>query len=146
MMNAGLKEYVNTNREILKGTNEQSPRNLRYSFRSDLAEIREHRVDQLEGLVDLFTDFSAGEDDLPADKDQKNNLRFHHTIDETRKQLRFIGAEVVMPAGQAFQTDGELDVARAYDVLDLKVRELGVEAEFLDDTGILSRSQFRVIL
>jgi len=29
-----------------------------------LSEVGEHRVDELEGLVDLLADFGAGEDDL----------------------------------------------------------------------------------
>lgn len=44
----------------------------------------------------------------------------------------------MMARCKTLQTDGEFDVTRANDVLDLKVRELGVEAEFLNDARILS--------
>lgn len=47
--------------------------------------------------------------------------------------------------GQTFQADGELDVARANDVLNLEIGELGVEAELLDDARILARCQLAVV-
>jgi len=107
---------------------------------------RKHRIDQLERLIDLFTDLGASQDYLSADEDQEDNLGLHHAVDETREQLWLIGTEVVVAAGQTLQTDRELDVARADDVLDLEIRELGIEAELLDDTRVLPRRQFRVIL
>lgn len=48
--------------------------------------------------------------------------------------------------GQTLQTDGELDVAGADDVLDLKVRELGIEAKLLDDARVLAGGQLGVVL
>lgn len=47
--------------------------------------------------------------------------------------------------GQTLQSDGELNVARADDVLNLEVRELGIEAKFLDDARVLAGRQLRVI-
>jgi hypothetical protein len=75
-----------------------------------------------------------------------NNLGLHHSVDETREQLRLVRAEHVMACGKTFQTDRELDIARANDVLNLEVGELCVEAELLDDTSVLARSQLRVVL
>jgi len=46
---------------------------------------------------------------------------------------------------QALQSDRELYVARADDVLDLELGELGVEAQFLDDARVLARRKSRVI-
>jgi hypothetical protein len=94
----------------------------------DLAEILEHRVDQLEGVVDLVSDFGASQDNLAANEDQKHDLRLDHAVDEAREQLRLVRAEVVVARSQTLQADGELDVTRTDNVLDLKVRELGVEA------------------
>jgi 1,2-phenylacetyl-CoA epoxidase catalytic subunit len=37
-----------------------------------LAEVGQDRVDHLEGLVDLFTDLGASEDDLARDEDEKH--------------------------------------------------------------------------
>lgn len=51
-----------------------------------------------------------------------------------------------MAAGQALQTDGKLDVAAADDVLNLKVRELGIEAELLNDARIFAAGQLAIIL
>lgn len=51
-----------------------------------------------------------------------------------------------MASSKTFQSDRELDVARANNVLNLEVGELGVEAELLDDTSVLARSQLRVVL
>lgn len=41
-----------------------------------------------------------------------------------------------MRVGEALEPDRELDVARADDVLDLELGELGVEAELLDDARV----------
>jgi hypothetical protein len=105
-----------------------------------------HRVDHFECLVNLFSNFRASQDDLARDEDQENNLRLDHSVDETREQLRFIRAEVVMAWRKTFQANGELDVARADDVLDLEVGELGVETELLDDASILSWCKLRIVL
>ena len=105
----------------------------------------EHRVDQLEGLVDLLTNFGTGQDDLATDEDEQDDLRLHHAIDETREELRLVRAEVVMATSQTFETDGELDVARSDNVLDLEVGELGVEAKLLDNTSVFTRGQLRIV-
>lgn len=112
----------------------------------DLAEILQDRVDELEGVIDLITDLGAGKDDLAADEDQEHDLGLDHTVDQAREQLGFVGTEVVMARSQTFETDGELDIARTDNVLDLEVGELGVEAELLDDTGVLARGKLGVIL
>ncbi|KAB8339080.1 hypothetical protein FH972_022016 [Carpinus fangiana] len=106
---------------------------------------RQHGNHHLEGLVDLLADLGTSEDDLAADEDEENNLRFHHAVDEAREQLRLVRAEVIVPHGQAFETDGEADITRSDDILDLEVRELGIEAQFLYDTRILARRQLRII-
>ena len=105
----------------------------------------QHRVNHFERLVDLLTHFRAGKDNLTADEDQEHNLGLDHAVDETREQLGLVRAEVVMLGSKTLETDGELDVARTDDVLDLEVRELGVEAELLDDTSVLARGKLRVI-
>ena len=103
-------------------------------------------VDHLKGLVDLLADLGASENDLAAHEDEEHNLGLDHAVDETGEELRLVGAEVVMLGGQTLETDGELDVARADNVLDLEVGELGIEAELLDDAGVLARSKLRVVL
>lgn len=112
----------------------------------DLAEVLEHRVNHLEGLVDLLTDLGTSEDDLATNEDEKHNFRLNHSVNETREQLRLIGAEIVVARRKTLEPNGELDVARADNILDLEVRELGVEAELLDDTRVLAASKLRVIL
>jgi hypothetical protein len=107
---------------------------------------RKYRVDQLESLVDLLTNFSTSQDNLATDEDQENDLGLHHAIDQTREQLGLVGAEVVVTRGQPLQTDGELDVARADDVLDLEIGKLGVETKLLDNTRVPARSPLRIIL
>ena len=52
---------------------------------------------------------------------------------------------MVMTRRKALQTDGELDIARADNVLDLEVRELGVKAKLLDDSCVFTRRQARVL-
>lgn len=114
-------------------------------------------------MVDLFTDLGTSEDDLARDEDEKHlgdvsmrkktwsrwkgthDLGLHHSVDETGEQLRLVRAEHVMACGKTFQTDRELDVAGADNVLDLKVGELGIEAELLDNTSVLAGSELRVV-
>ena len=123
-----------------RGKKPKDPRGL------DLAEILQHRVDHLKSLIDLLADFGTGQDNLAADEDQKHDLGLDHTVDETREQLRLIRAEVVMLGGQTLEANRELDVARADDVLDLEIGELGIEAKLLNDARILARRKLRVIL
>ncbi len=52
--------------------------------------FREHRIDVLKGFVDLFPDFGTGEHDLARHEDEQHDLGLHHTVDETRKELRLI--------------------------------------------------------
>lgn len=99
---------------------------------------RQHRVDHLKGLIDLFSDLGTGQDNLAAYEDEEHNFGLDHTIDETGEQLGLVGAEVVMAACQTLQTDGKLDVARADDVLDLKIRKLGIEPQLLDDSRVFA--------
>lgn len=94
----------------------------------DLAEVLQHRVDELKGVVDLVPDLGTSEDDLAADEDKKHDLGLDHAVYKTGEQLRLVRAEVVVARCQTLEADGELDVTRANDVLDLEVRELGVEA------------------
>lgn len=107
---------------------------------------RKHRVDQLEGLVNLLTDFSTSQDNLATDEDQENDLGLHHAVDQTREQFRLVRTEIVVTRGQPLQTDGELDVARADDILDFEIGKLGVETKLLDNTRVFARSQLRIIL
>ena len=107
---------------------------------------REHRIDQLESRINLLTHFGAGQNDLATNENQEHNLGLHHAVDQTREEFRLVGAEMVVTRGQTLQTDGELDIAGADDVLDLEVRELGVETKLLDDTRVFSGSQLGIIL
>lgn len=102
---------------------------------------RKHRVDHLKGLIDLFSHFGAGQDNLAAYEDEEHNLRLDHAIDETREQFRLVRAKMMMPTSKTLQTDGKLDVAGANNVLDLEIREFGIEPKLLDDPGILARCQ-----
>jgi len=78
---------------------------------SHFAEVLKHRVYHLKGVVDLLSNFRSSQDNLSAYEDEKHDLRSDHAVDEAREQLRLIGAEVVMATGQAFETDGEFDIA-----------------------------------
>ena len=113
---------------------------------SGLAEVGEHGVDELESLVDLLANLGTSQDDLARDEDQEDDLGLHHAVDETGEECGLVGAEHVVTACQTFETDRELDVARADNVLDLKVGELRVEAKLLDDTSVLAAGKLAVVL
>lgn len=102
--------------------------------------------DRLECLVDLLSDFGTCEHDLTADEYQQNNLGLDHSVDKTREELRLVRAERVMLSSKTFKSNWESNVARADDVLNLEVSELGVEAELLNDSSIFSASKLRVVL
>ena len=72
-------------------------------------------------MVDLFTNLGTGQDDLARHEDKQDDLRLHHTVNETGEEFRLVGRESVMARCKTLQTNGELDVARADDVLDLEV-------------------------
>lgn len=112
---------------------------------SGLAEVGEHGVDELESLVDLLANLGTSQDDLARDEDQEDDLGLHHAVDETGEEFGLVGAEHVVTASKALETNRELDVARSDNVLDLEVGELCVEAELLDDTGVLARGKLAVI-
>ena len=114
-------------------------------MRLNLAEVLKHRVDHFKSLVDFLSDLGTSEDNLTADEDQQHDFRLNHAVDETREQLRFVRTEVMMARCQTLKTDGELDVARSDDVLDLEIRKLGIKAKLLNDTGILARGKLGVI-
>ena len=113
---------------------------------SDVQHTLKHRVDHFECLVNLFSNFRASQDDLARNEDEENNLGLDHSVDETREQLGLIRAEVVMAGRKTFQTNGELDVTGADNVLDLEVGKLGIETKLLDDTSVLARCKLRVVL
>lgn len=128
-----------------------------YTFLKSVLAVREYnnkgwdklalkdRVDHFEGLVDLLADFRTSQDNLATDEDEKNNFRLDHSVDQTREQFRLIRAEIVMARSETLQTDWELDIAGANDVLDFEVRELGIETKLLDNTSILAGRKLRVI-
>ena len=68
-------------------------------------------------------------------------MKAHNTT-----HLRLVGAELSVAVCKTLKTNGELDVTRADDVLNLELRELCVEAELLDDTRVLARRQARIVL
>lgn len=105
-----------------------------------------HRIDHLKRLIDLLSHLRTSQDNLAGDEDEQDNLWLNHAIDETWEQLWLIGAEVVVLRRETLQTDRELDVAGADNVLNLEVGELGIEPELLDDTRVLARGQLAVVL
>lgn len=113
---------------------------------SSLAEVGEHGVDEFERLVDLLTDLGTSQDNLAGNEDEEYDLGLHHAVDEAREELGLVRAEHVVTACQTFETDRELDVARANNVLNLEVRKLRVEAKLLDDTSVLAAGKLAVIL
>jgi hypothetical protein len=112
---------------------------------SSLAEVGEHRVDEFERLVDFLTDLGTSQDNLAGHEDEEYDLGLHHAVDETREELGLVRAEHVVTACQTFEADRELDVARADNILDLEVGELGTEPELLDDPRIFAGSKAAVI-
>lgn len=72
-------------------------------------------------MVNLLTDLGTCKDNLAANEDEQDDLWLHHAVDKTRKQLRFIRRESVMARSKTLQANGELDVARANNILDFEV-------------------------
>lgn len=59
--------------------------------------------------------------------------------------LWLITAELAVAVRKSLQSNGELDVTTANNVLDFELGKLGVETKFLDDAGVLARCQPRVV-
>ncbi len=51
-----------------------------------------------------------------------------------------------MPKVKTLKTDGEFDIARSDDVLDLELSELSIEAELLDNTSVFARGEAGIVL
>lgn len=130
---------------------------------SGLAEVTEHRIDELEGSVDLLAYLGSSEHDFAFQmlasehivvkegehtryEDEQDDPRLHHSIDQTREKLRFVGRESMMARSKTLQSDRELDVTAADDVLDLEVLERSVETELLNNTRILATRKAGIIL
>ena len=105
----------------------------------------QHRVYHFEGSIDLVSHFGACQHDLAADEDQQDNFRLNHAINEAREEFRLVGAEVVMARGKSLQANGELDVARTNNVLNLKIREFRIEPKFLDNASVFARSKSAIV-
>jgi hypothetical protein len=86
-----------------------------------LPELGEHRVDVLKRLVDVLALLPTREDDLAGDEDQQHNLGQLHAIDQPGEELGLVLREVTVGPRETLQANGELDVARADHVLDLKL-------------------------
>lgn len=94
----------------------------------------------LESFVDVFFVLGSSEHYLATGEYQQNNFGSLHSVDEAGEDLRFVGAELVVVAGEAFKTDGELHIARADNVLDFEVLHVHVEPYFPDGFRVLLRS------
>ena len=53
-----------------------------------LLEVFQDGVDVVEGLVDLLPDLGTGQDNFSGNEDEENDLRLHHSINETLKKRR----------------------------------------------------------
>lgn len=60
--------------------------------------------------------------------------------------LGFVAGELPVAVVEPLQTNGELDVARSDDVLNLELCELGIKAELLNDAGVFAGCEARVVL
>lgn len=60
--------------------------------------------------------------------------------------LWLVTAELSVRIRESLQTNRELNVTTADDVLNFELRELGIEAQLLHDPSVLSGRQARVVL
>ena len=58
------------------------------NWRLLLLEVFQDGVDVVEGLVDLLPDLGTGQDNFSGNEDEENDLRLHHSINETLKERR----------------------------------------------------------
>jgi hypothetical protein len=86
------------------------------------------------------------EDNLARDEDKEHDLRLDHAVDKPREQLRLVAAELSVAIREALETNRELHVAAAHDILDLELREPGLETKFLDDARVFARREAGVVL
>lgn len=83
--------------------------------------------------------FGASEHNLAIDKDQQHYTRFHHSVNESRKQFRLIRAELAVDLVQLFQSNGKPQVNGSNEVLYFKLIKLNNVAQLLHYSGKLSR-------
>ena len=51
------------------------------------------------------TDTLTGEDDFARNENKEHNTRFYHSVNETRKQLRFVARELTVCQNQTFKSN-----------------------------------------
>lgn len=61
-----------------------------------LPEALQNRIDILEAFVNIASGLGPSKNDLAVHKDEQNHPGLDHSIDETRKEFRFIGTELLM--------------------------------------------------
>jgi len=93
---------------------------LEFKLRLWFPELAQHCVDSVERGINLFSDLSTSQNNFPRYKDEQHDLGFDHAVDETRKELWFITAELPVAVCQSFQPNGELDIATTHNVLNLE--------------------------
>lgn len=54
--------------------------------------------------------------------------------------------EVTVGVGETFKTNREPHIARAHNVLDFEISELGLESQLLNDSRVFARSQLGIVL
>lgn len=68
------------------------------------------------------------------------------TRGETKvSHLRLVAAELSVAVCKTLESDRELDITTAHDILNLELRKLGIEAQLLDNPRVLARRQTRVV-
>lgn len=114
----------------------------------------------------------TSEHNFSGDEDQKHNPGLDHSIDESRKQFRFVAAELTVCQDKTFQSNRKFDITAAHHVLNFEVQKLGllpkkrkqmpsinrsnqsnqsqqqkltyIKSEFLNDASIFASSQSRL--
>jgi hypothetical protein len=104
-------------------------------------ETSQNRINAFESFVNFFADLGSGQDDFAGDENEQHHPRSDHSVDQSGKEFWFITAKLRMLQDQSFQSDIEFDIATSHHVLNFEIRELGVKAQLLDDTGVLPRGQ-----
>lgn len=106
-----------------------------------LAEFCQDRINILKGLIYLISDLGSRQDNLATDKNKQHDLWLHHPVNKTWKQFRLVTRVVSMRERKPFQSNRELYITGAHNILNFEFRKACRKAQLLDDASIFACSQ-----
>ena len=107
-------------------------------LRLSLSVLTDNRINVTEGCVNFLSVLGSSENEFARDKNENDNARLDHSKDQTREKFGFVCGKIAMDKCERFQANMKANIAATNHILNLEIGKLCLEAQLLNDTGILS--------